>query len=273
MVAPRTAVQRPPRVIVLLTDFGTRDWYVAAIKGVILSRAPGAQVVDLTHEIPAYDIAVGAFTLLAAADWFPHETIFLCVVDPGVGTRRRLLAARADNRYFIGPDNGLLGPCLRRASACKVVQLTSRRYWLPVVSRTFQGRDIMAPVAAALAQGIPLDALGTPTRRCTMPQLPRVRRRGRRLLGEVIHIDRFGNLITNISATDIKLGGRHVGAVRLACAGAMARMVSSYGAVRAGRLTAVIGSLGYVELAVRNGSAEMELCASRGTVVEAHLAA
>ena len=143
---------RPP-LIALLTDFGTRDWYVATLKAVLLSRCPTARLVDITHEIPPQDTVAGAFTLAAAAPWFPRGTVFLAVVDPGVGSRRAIVAVRADSYYFVGPDNGLLAHSVQHAKRLTVIRLTNREHWLTPVSATFQGRDMMAPVAAYLASG------------------------------------------------------------------------------------------------------------------------
>lgn len=248
------------RLVALLTDFGTRDWYVAALKGVLLSRVPDARIVDITHEIPPQDIQSGAFVLASAVPWFPRGTVFLAIVDPGVGGRRALLAAHADGRYFVGPDNGLLAVSLARARHRRVVRLTNRRYWLASVSRTFHGRDILAPVAAYLARGGLLGRLGPACRTLTPLPMPAVRRRGRRRQGAVIHIDAFGNLITNLPAE--LLAGRTPPA--LWYRGRRVPVVSSYAAGRAGRLIAVAGSAGFVELAIRERSAARRCRARRG---------
>ncbi len=253
--------------IALLTDFGTRDWYVAALKGVILSRAPGVRVIDITHEIPPQDIQAGAFTLAAAARWFPVGTIFVAVVDPGVGGRRALLGAQADGRYFLGPDNGLLAPSLEQAKRLTVIRLTNRRYWLPQVSATFHGRDILAPVAAHLARGGSLRPLGQPAPRYATGGWTSVRRHGQRVEGRIRHIDRFGNLITTLPGTVLARAGPGVPrGVRYR--GHRARVVSSYVDGRPGELVAVVGSLGLVELAVREGSAAKRCRARRGERVE-----
>ena len=254
-------------VIALLTDFGTRDWYVATLKGVILSRCPQARFVDITHEIPPQDVVAGAFTLAAAAPWFPPGTVFLTVVDPGVGSERALIAVHADGRYFVGPDNGLLTLSVDRATRRRIVRLTNRRYWLPDVSCTFHGRDIMAPVAAHLAGGGTMRSLGAPTQRLTHLALPRVTRRGRVLQGAVVHIDGFGNLITNLPAKFlVNAQPARQRAVRYQ--EMRAPVVSSYSAGHANELIAVAGSLGLVELAIREGSAAWAFNAKRGERVE-----
>ena len=249
------------RLIALLTDFGTRDWYVAALKGVILSRCPQARLVDITHDVPPQDVLAGAFTLAAASPWFPRGTIFVAVVDPGVGSDRALLAASADGRYFIGPDNGLLAFSLERASRVSVVRLTNRRYWLPRVSRTFQGRDIMAPVAAYLACGGSLRRLGAPCRRVAPLAISPVHQEGRTARGRIMHIDAFGNLITNLPA---RLLAPPLRMAQLRYRRRRIRVASSYSEGGSREVVAVAGSLGLVELAIRNGSAARTLKARRG---------
>ncbi len=275
-------------LVVLLSDFGMRDWYVAAMRGVILSRCPRAQLLDITHEVPPQDIIAGAFTLAAAAPWFPHGTVFVAVVDPGVGSDRALLAARADGRFFVGPDNGLLALTLRNAKPLTIVQLTNRRYWLKDVSRTFQGRDIIAPVAAYLASGGSLARLGRSLRRMTPLSLPAPERRGRTVSGHIVHIDAFGNLITNLPASYLgpaerptrpmlhpHLSSHRVGVhphlssrVGVRYQRQAVRMVSSYADGRPQELVAMVNALGLVELAIREGSAAWTFNAKRGDQVE-----
>jgi S-adenosylmethionine hydrolase len=251
-------------VIGLLTDFGTREWYAAVVKAVLLSRCPRAQLIDITHDVPRQDVVAGAITLAAAASWFPRGSVLLGVVDPGVGTGRALLAAHADGRYFVGPDNGLLAPILQRAGRRRIVRLTNRRYWLKPVSRTFHGRDILAPIAAVLAAGGSLARLGKPVTRIAPLKLPPARQRDGVWTGEVMHVDTFGNLITNLPGS--ASGGRGA-AARVVCKRRMVRVVSSYAAGQAREVIAVEGSLGLIELAVRGGSAARRLGAGRGTRV------
>jgi hypothetical protein len=245
-------------VVALLSDFGTRDWYVAAMKGVILSRVPEVQLLDITHEIPPQDVVAGAFTLAAVVRWLPPGTVVAAVVDPGVGTSRALLAARVDGRFVVGPDNGLLALALRDAKRRMVVRLANRSLWLPDVSRTFHGRDIIAPVAAYLARGGALGRLGPRGLRLTPLALPPVRRRRGFVEGAIVHIDGFGNLVTNLPATLAATGSR------LRCRGRAVPVVSSYADAAPGALIAVAGSLGWLEVAVRNGSAARRLRARRG---------
>ena len=260
-MSPRT---RDP-VVALLTDFGTREWYVAALKAVVLSRCPRARLIDITHEIPPQDTLAGALVLAAAASWFPPGTVFLAVVDPGVGSRRAILAARANQRWFVGPDNGILMPSLQGASRATMIRVTERRYWLPQISATFQGRDIMAPVAAYLASGRPVGRLGRPAREVVQLSIPSAQRIGRTTRGCVIHADHFGNLITNLPGALVQ----HARApVRLRYKGRGVPICTSYAAGRRGQLLGVVGALGFVELAVRDGSAAQRYRGARGDRVE-----
>ena len=256
------AGHRPP-IIALLTDFGTTDWYVAAMKGVILGICPDARLVDITHQIPPQDITSGAFTLAAAVPYFPAGTIFACVVDPGVGSDRPLVAARADAQFLVGPDNGLLSLVLRRARRRAIVRITNRRYWRREISSTFHGRDIMGPVAAHLACGTPLARVGPPVTRYQALDLPPVRRTVRGVTGEVVSIDAFGNVITNVPASSLRGSARP----RVEYKRRPVRVVSSYAAGKTGELVAVRGSIGYIELAIRNGSAAKQFHAKRGDSV------
>ena len=295
-------------VIGLLSDFGTRDWYVGTVKAVLLSRCPTARLVDITHEIPPQDTLAGAFTLAAAAPWFPAGSVLLAVVDPGVGTDRAILAGRADDCWLVGPDNGLLALTLARAKRVSLVRVTNRRFWPSTVSQTFHARDIMAPAAAALASGCALRTLGPAVRQAEALAWPVVERRGGTVRGQVMHIDAFGNLITNIPAQLVAravdpstrapalAGGTSLGMSPQAGRGVVlserseskdggtgapglpgglhrpvvqykrrrVRVVTSYAAGAPRELVAVGGSLGYLELAVRDGSAARMCHAVRG---------
>lgn len=246
-------------VIGLLTDFGMRDWYVAAMKAVILSRCPQAQLIDVTHDIPPQDVVAGAFVLAGAVPWFPRGAVVVAVVDPGVGGPRGLVAAEMDGRYLLGPDNGLLTLSLAHAARTRVVRLTRAQYWLPAVSRTFQGRDILAPIAARLAGGFALSRLGVRVSRLKPLDLPEIRRGDRSDTGQIVHIDAFGNLITNLPGS-LLAGGRST----LRYRGGRVRVVGTYGEGSPGEMVGLIGSLGLIELAVRNGSAAHTVAGSRG---------
>ena len=257
--------RRARPVIALLTDFGTRDWYVAQMKGVLLSRAPSAQLIDITHEISPHDILGGAFALAAALPWLPRGTVALAVVDPGVGTSRALLAAAIDDRFVVGPDNGLLSLVLARARRKTMVRLANPHVPRRRVSRTFHGRDWLAPAAAYLAAGGSLRRLGPTVRTVHELSLPAVVAQGRGVRGAVLHIDHFGNLITNLEAARWRRDRRGSGMIRYR--GRSAAVVSSYADAPPGVLVALVGSLGFWELAVRDASAAQRFHAKRGDAV------
>jgi S-adenosylmethionine hydrolase len=264
-------------LVTLLTDFGTADGYAGALKGVLLSICPEARIVDLTHEVPPGDVRAGAFALACAARTFPPATIHIAVVDPGVGTERRGLLVEAAGAAFVGPDNGLLSLAAR---APRRIRSLDRPQWFRhPVSRTFHGRDVFAPVAARLANGTPAHELGTEVREMMeiCPEAPRRSADGS-LEGEVMHVDRFGNLITNVSEHDLAAlldrSGATAGSVdeRLAVeiAGRTAFLLPTYGAAPGGSLLALIGSAGLLEVAVNGGAAHATLGASVGTRVRVH---
>ena len=255
--------------ILLLTDFGTRDGYPAIMKGVIWSIAPQAEVADLAHDIPPQDVLAAALTLGRAAPYFPAGTIFVAVVDPGVGTSRRPLAARLGAHLFAAPDNGLLTVVLQKAERSgepvEIVHLDRPGYWLPQVSRTFHGRDIFAPVAAHLANGAALTELGTPIADPIRLRLPEARRTRQGWQGEVIHIDHFGNLATNLGSAHLPQAGEveiHIRGERIA------GVVYAFGDKPPGALTALIDSFGALSIAVVNGNAAERLGAGVGESVE-----
>lgn len=243
-------------VVTLLTDFGTADGYVAEMKGVILRLAPGSGLVDLTHEIPAGDIAAGAFTLGRSWKTFPAGTVHLAVVDPGVGTARRALAASAGGHHFVGPDNGLLSDVLPK-TGFEAVALQPPRDAAP----TFHGRDVFAPAAAALAGGAALSSLGQAVADPLRLRAARLERRGAKLVGTVVHVDRFGTLITNIPgprvepASNVRVGAYDV------------ELRSTFADMPPGDLVAFVGSGGTVEIAVRDGRADATLGLARGAEV------
>lgn len=246
-------------VVTLLTDFGTADSYVGQVKGAILSVAPSAQLVDLTHTVPPQDVFAGAYLLWTAVAAFPAGTIHVAVVDPGVGSARRAIALRtARGDFLVGPDNGLLQPAAERLGGIQTaVELTQREFWRPAPSTTFHGRDIFGPIAAHLAVGTPLEALGAPVDDLVRLELPLAHGPH----GEVLHVDTYGNLITNVPA-DV-LPPRYV--VRLGSV--VVRPAASYAAVEPGGLLALIGSSGLLEISARDANAAATLGARRGTRV------
>jgi S-adenosylmethionine hydrolase len=241
-------------IVTLLTDFGTADGYVAEMKGVLLAAVPEATIVDLTHDIPPQDVESARLALARCWRRFPEGTVHLVVVDPGVGGPRAAIAVESDGRFLVGPDNGVLSPALLRAGA-HAVELPVP----PNASPTFHGRDVFAPAAAQLAARVAIDALGRPFATPIVRRTPEPRRReDGALLGEVIAVDRFGNAVTNL----IGLRG---GAIEIA--GRRIPVRRTYGDVPSGALTALCGSSGLIELAVRDGSAAREHGLSRGAAV------
>jgi hypothetical protein len=255
-------------IVTLLSDFGSEDGYVASMKGVILSRCPGACLVDVTHQVPPFDIRSGSYVLKTILDAFPPDTIHVAVVDPGVGTARKALAVKLEcGSILVGPDNGLLSWVLAMEARWEARSLENPDTWRSALSQTFHGRDLFAPVAAHLALGFPFDQLGP---RCS-PEMGSWLRAGRRdgkLLGEVVHVDHFGNLITNITEED--LGGTDKLAawvVELCGTAALPGIAGTYGDVPPGAPTAVMGSSGHLEIAVNQGHAARILSAGTGTEV------
>ena len=254
-------------VIALLTDFGTRDHYAGTMKGVALGVCPDATLVDISHEVPPHDVLAGALELAACYRYFPAGAIFLVVVDPGVGSSRRGIAADAGDFKFVAPDNGVLTMVLDETPPRKVVELTERRYARPTVSRTFEGRDRFAPAAAWLAKGIELTALGRPAAGIQRLAIAQPIVQADRIDGEVLRVDRFGNLITNIDRrTFDQLAG---GALDILVGGlAVSRVVSTYADAPPLEVCALFGSTDHLEVAANGASAAGELGAGRGAAVQ-----
>ena len=255
-------------VITLTTDFGTRDPWVGIMKGVILGICPGARLVDLSHEIAPQDVLDGALTLESAARFYPAGTIHLAVVDPGVGSARRALGVRAGGQLFVGPDNGLLSLAVARGGGSEeAVELSSAAYRLAPLSHTFHGRDLFAPAAAHLAVGVPLSRFGPGVTDPVELVVPPVRHEGSRVVGEVIGVDRFGNLLTSVTEEDLaSLEGSSAPVVEVAGIGVGAP-VTAYANVPRGDAGAILGSTGRLEIFVRDGSARSALGCGRGARV------
>jgi S-adenosylmethionine hydrolase len=272
MSASRSRVSAP--LITLLTDFGSADYYVAAMKGVILAANPQARIVDITHEIPPQDIEAAAFTSLAAQPAFPTGTIHVAVVDPGVGSSRRPILIQTPQASFVGPDNGIFSYVFERAlnsgAAPKLFHLTNSKYFRHPVSPTFNGRDVFAPVAAALSLGVRSAELGAKIADLVhlQPLWPTTTRDGR-LKARIIHIDRFGNCVTNIGPDDLT-DAMIAGGATLQLKGKLVKSFRRYFAEDTGsrdKLFAVWGSTGFLEIAARNDSAAKLLNTRRGDEV------
>jgi S-adenosylmethionine hydrolase len=248
-----------PPVVTLLTDFGTADGYVAEVKGVLLSEAPGVTVVDASHDLPAHDVEAGRLALARFWRRFPRGTVHLVVVDPGVGTGRAALAVESDGRFLVGPDNGVLSPALLFAGA-RAVRLAVG----PRAAPTFHGRDVFAPAAARLALGSALDSLGEPAAEPVVRRTPEARRLpDGGVEGCVIAVDRFGNAVTNLLAGP---SSTRPGAV-LEVGGHAVPVRRVYADAEPGDAVALAGSNGLLEVAVRDGSAAEVLGLRRGSGV------
>lgn len=259
----------PARLITLTTDFGLRDPFVGIMKGVILGICPGAQLVDLTHELDPQDVFGAAVALDASVRFFPSGAIHLAVVDPGVGTARRAMALYASGHYFVGPDNGLFSFALREGG-WSAVSLEEPALRLGSVSRTFHGRDIFAPAAAHLAAGVPLGRFGPPIVDPVRLAWPDCRREADALVGEVIGTDRFGNLLTNVGTTALQaLGARDDVSVWVA-GSQLGPVLDCYAAGEPGTPAPIVGSTGRLEIFVPGGSAAALLDVGRGTPVKVY---
>ena len=248
-------------VITLTTDFGMEDGNVGVMKGVIYSINPDACIVDLSHDIAPQNIADAAYVLRRAYAYFPHGTVHMVVVDPGVGSERRAIALQSSEAFFVAPDNGVLTYVLRelreRGERVRIVDLTDPAYWLPWVSNVFHGRDIFAPVAAHLSLGVEIDALGGEIDDVVMLSPLRLELRPGRIVGQVAHIDHFGNLLTNIPEADllslgdvirIRVAEREIGGLS-----------KTFAHGQEGDLIAYVDSSGHLAIAVVNGSAQQLL--------------
>jgi len=260
------------KTVALLTDFGTSDNFAGVMKAVMLGINPRLHCLDITHEVKPQDIFSAAVLLAGSYSYFPKGTVFLVVVDPGVGTERLPIAIETRNYFFVGPDNGVLSLAAYDDGVRKIVRLENKKYFLRKVSHTFHGRDIFAPVAARLSKGTSLRSFGrrvTAIKRLRLPSLARVRRR---LSGEVIYIDRFGNLITNIDQESFRvfIGNRKFSI----CVKnkTIPYVVTSYHAVKPGVLLAIFGSFGFLEISVNEGNAAEKLGIKKGAAVSVKLA-
>ena len=256
-------MDKPP-IITLTTDFGNVDGYVGIVKGVILSICETAKIIDISHDIPAWNINAAAWVLGNSQPYFPKGTIHLGVVDPGVGSKRRPILIESKGQVFIGPDNGIFSLIVQDDSEAKSYELTESKYWMPEVSHSFHARDLFAPVSAHFASGVSADKLGQSIGADTLVYLPsrELRIKPKRVEGSVAYVDRFGNLITNIKKDNVRnaalcqVGKRSIG-----------RIGQSYSWAEQGAPIAFIGSHGFLEIAVSQGRADEKLDAGVNTPV------
>lgn len=259
-------------IITLTTDYGTNDHLVGVLKGVILSINPDVSIVDITHNVIAHDVLDGALTIGQAYKYFPSKTIHLVVVDPGVGTARRPVLVAGDQHYFVAPDNGVLSSVYDQSEALYVWNIISEHYFRQPVSNTFHGRDIFAPVAAWLSKSWQTASFGEAITDFVRFTIPKPKTAGNTIKGIVLKVDHFGNLITNLTATDAPAFSAADGKFTIKVGnGQVTKMVPTFAGGAAGEAVAFIGSSGYLEIAVNKGNASRALGASRGVEVVAEV--
>lgn len=258
------------KVATLITDFSTMDSYVGAIKGVLLDRSPDVNIIDITHDIPPYDVPQAAFVLKGAYSYYPKGAVHIVVVDPGVGSRRRSIAMKCGDHYFVGPDNGVFSFPIKEQGIETAVAIESQKCEFRYCGRTFDGRDIFAPIAAKLLDGVDITTLGEKIDDPMCIDLSEPKITDDTIVGKVFYIDRFGNCITNIEAKDldkfegeelmVNLAGHDVGLLR-----------TFYSEVKMNEPIALINSSGNIEIAVNQGNASEELAARVGSIVKISL--
>lgn len=243
-------------IITLTTDFGTRDPYVGAVKGAILTVNPSVSIVDITHEIGPGDLIQAAFTIKEIYPYFPKGTIHVAVIDPGVGGPRRPMAAKVKGHVFVGPDNGIFWKVMEEGGIYKAYHLTEEAFFLPNISSTFHGRDVFAPVAGHISKGVPLERLGRPISNPVPLRMDGPRKEGGVLLGEVVRVDHFGNIITNITLEDLRSFAAETEAIRIEVGSIRLEGTKrTYCDAPQGAPLALFGSSGLLEIAVNRGSA------------------
>jgi len=251
-------------LITLTTDFGTRDGYVAQMKGVILGINPEARVIDVTHDVESFDIMEAALVIRGLSEYFPEGTVHIAVVDPGVGSKRRGIVMRLDERFYVGPDNGLFSLVFARSHTREVREISNPNLFLHQPHPTFHGRDVFAPVSAHLSLGIAFDAIGAVVQDPVRLSIPEPIQTEDGIEGEIIHLDRFGNLTTNIesgmlyrSVDSVQIGGLEIKGIK--------RFFSE---VPTGTPIGVINSFGFLEIAVNLGNASLDLGVQKGSLVK-----
>lgn len=262
-------VFKPP-IITIMTDFGQKDAYVAAMKGTILAICPNATIIDISHDISQFNIVQAAFTLLHASKYFPANSIHLVVVDPGVGTSRRRIIVQGKQCYYVGPDNGVVSLASQEEGIKKMVQITEKKFMRSNVSATFEGRDIFAPVVAHLAQGVPINSFGPTLDQMIYLSIPSPLTNNNSITGEIIHTDGFGNIITNIDNSQlqalIKVGQECQ--ITINQVSKNMKYMKSYGSISLGELVIITGSSNYIEVSINQGNAQQVFNAISGDQIE-----
>ncbi|UCC40935.1 MAG: SAM-dependent chlorinase/fluorinase [Candidatus Aminicenantes bacterium] len=254
-------------VIALMTDFGEDDFFVGSLKGVIAKINPSAQIIDITHRIPSFDVGAASLVLLSSYNYFPKRTIFLVVVDPGVGSFRRILLAKTKEFFFIAPDNGVLSLVIEDEKIEKLIELKNMKFFLPRLSGTFEGRDKMAPVAAWLSKGISCEEFGAEIKQYKKLKIQKPVLKGKEIIGQIVYIDKFGNLITNIPGPmldSLQAKSKKVRLVLNIKGIEIKSFVQSYSDAKRAELVFLVDSLWMVEIAAREASAAKKLKAKIG---------
>jgi len=255
-------------IITLTTDYGTSDHLVGTLKGVLLKIHPDTQIVDISHSVVPYDVLDGALCIGAAYRYFPARTVHMVIVDPGVGSARRPILVSANNQYFIAPDNGVLSMVYERENPVVVRHITSEHYFLRPVSETFHGRDVFAPVAAWLTKNWQAEAFGEIVEDHVRFALPRPKIQDGALRGAVLRVDHFGNLMTNFVLEDLPEAKRQLGAITMTVGGKpVKQLAANFAQGSAGEPVAIVGSSGFIEIAVNKGNAARALGVNRGAEV------
>jgi S-adenosylmethionine hydrolase len=259
-------------MITLTTDFGLKDPYVAEMKAVILGIYPNAVIVDITHEVAKFNIRMGAYVLASAAPYFPEGSIHVAVVDPSVGTRRRPIVIQTRQGFFVGPDNGLLVLAAEKHGIMRIHELANPRFMLPKISSTFHGRDIFAPAAAHLMNGVKPEEFGPEIRKAVQPEFAKVTQRNGVLVGEVLHVDGFGNIITNINEKEVAQSRvKDAVSVELPSYKLRLKFCEAYWETKLHEPLALIGSHGFLEIAINQGNAAEKFKANPGDKIELSL--
>ena len=259
--------QLEQRVITLLSDFGLRDPYVAEMKATILGVCPQVQIVDVSHNVEQFDIRMGAFLLASAAPYFPDGTVHVAVVDPGVGTKRKPIVVETSRSLFVGPDNGVLMLAALREGVQHVYAIENPRFMRLRISTTFHGRDVFAPAAAHLACGCAASDFGRAVDDYVIPEFSKPRMQKSVLMGTVLHIDAFGNIVTNISSDSLeKMAGRTMETLKADLGGqtAVLKVCTAYGDVARGNALVLVGSHDFLEISVNQGDAAKQFAVKRG---------
>jgi hypothetical protein len=243
-------------IITLTTDFGSKDAYVAEMKAVILGICANATIIDITHKIEKFNIRMGAYILASASPYFSKDTIHLAVVDPGVGTQRQPILIQTKHDYFVGPNNGVLTLAANNQGIDHIYEITNQKLMLPKISSTFHGRDIYAPAAAHLANGTPPEKFGPEIHEIVMPKFAKIIKRKDMLIGEVMHVDGFGNIVTNFGKKEVesmKIG--HIANIKLRNARLKLKFCKTYAEVKSQKPLTLIGSHNFLEISINQGNA------------------